>query len=257
MATRIPTMIAATALFAAASAHGDRAATPARVDPKADALLRAMSKELAGMKTFRCDTHYSTQVVTKEGQKLSVIGESNVAVARPNKMRSDRTGPRADLSMYYDGKTVTVFEKNEKRYASVPAPPTLDKMIDFARDKYDLDAPAADLLYADPYAALMDDVVSGMYVGAEPIGNRTCHHLAYRNHETDWQIWIEDGEHPLPCRYEITSKQVTGQPAFAVTLSRCKEEPALPPDTFAFSPPNGANKIDITAIAKQQPKRGA
>jgi hypothetical protein len=60
--TSLHVLVAGRALFAATRAHGDGAA-PSRVDPKADALLRAMSAELAHMKAFQVDTNYMAQVV--------------------------------------------------------------------------------------------------------------------------------------------------------------------------------------------------
>jgi len=90
--------------------------------------------------------------------------------------------------------------------------------------------------------------------GIEPIGDRMCHHLAYRGHETDWQIWIEDGPHALPCRFVIVSKQETGQPEYQVTTSGWKAE-TQPPESFTFTPPEGAMKIDFVQIADQKGKR--
>jgi hypothetical protein len=93
----------------------------------------------------------------------------------------------------------------------------------------------------------MDDVVSGRYIGIEPIGDRMCHHLAYRGHETDWQIWVQDGARALPCRFVIVSKQEPGQPEYEVTLSDWKTE-NLPPETFSFTPPQGATRIQFVQI---------
>ena len=240
----------ATASSARADAPAPGTGAPRSVDPKADALLRSMSAQLARMKTFVVETNHSTEVVTKDGQKVELLGDSKVTVERPNKLRSERAGADRDVIMYYDGKTISLYGKRANLYATTAAPNTIDKAIDFARDRLDLEAPAADLLYADAYQALMDDVVSGTYVDKEQIGDRMCHHLAYRGNETDWQIWIEDGPRPLPCRFEITSKNEPGQPEFVVTINHWTVDPALPADTFVFNPPRGASRIDFMAVAQ-------
>jgi hypothetical protein len=227
------------------------------VDPKADELLHAMSKTLSGMKSFRFDSSQVLEVVTKDGQKIQGLAETSVSIQRPNKLRVDRMGPLGGGSIYYDGKTFTFYGKRDNMFASVPAPDNLDGMVDFARDKLSIDAPGADLIYSDPYAVLMEDVVSGTYLGEEMVGGRACHHLAYRGHETDWQLWVEDGKGALPCRFVITSKKVTGSPEFMVSTTNWKEEP-VNGDAFTFKAPDKAVKIDFVTIAdKAEQKRQA
>lgn len=243
------------AVFAAGLiASAALADTPPNVEPKADELLKRMSTELGSMKSFSVDADQVMEVVTRDGEKLQGIASSTLHVQRPNKLRTERVGPLGGGTLFYDGKTLTVFGKRDKLYATANVPGTLDEAIDFARAKLSIDAPGADLLNSDPYKVLMDDVVSGRYIGIEPIGDRMCHHLAYRGHETDWQIWIEDGPHALPCRFVIVSKQEAGQPEYQVTTSGWKPE-TQPPESFTFTPPEGAMKIDFVQIADQKGKR--
>jgi hypothetical protein len=173
-------------------------------------------------------------------------------VQRPGKLRSDRRGRYGDVTLYFDGKDLTVYSKRENLYATAKAPNTIDEMIDFARRELALEAPAADLMYSDPYAALMEDVVSGRYIDQALIDGRTCHHLAYRGNETDWEIWIEDGPRALPCRFVITSKNVKGSPAYTVETHNWKVDPPLPEKLFTFAPPRNAGKIDFVTVAKRQ-----
>src|SRR5262245_16572020 len=147
------------------------------------------------------------------------------------------------MTLYYDGKHVTLFGKRTQYYATMDAPDNIDAAIDFARDQLGLDAPAADLLYADAYKGLMENVQTGRYIGNEPVGDRMCHHLAYHGATTDWQIWIEDGPRPLPCRYVITSTDVKGQPELVVAFARWDTAPHLAANTFDFTPPSGATQI--------------
>jgi hypothetical protein len=220
---------------------------PQHVDPKADRLLRAMSSELAKTKDFQFDARHVYEGVTADGQKLQTLAQAHVQVQRPNKLRSDRLGPVANLTLYYDGNNLTLYGKRANLYATTNAPRQLDDAIDFARERLDLEAPGADLLYSNVYDGLMSDVQSGKYIALEPVGDRMCHHLAYRANETDWQIWIEDGPHPLPCRYVITSKRVKGSPEYMVELTNWQES-AIPEDHFVFTPPRGAQRIEFLAL---------
>jgi hypothetical protein len=233
------------------SASAEATGKPA-VDSKADDLLRKMSASLAGRAAFQFDTDHTLEAVTKKGQKLQFVARSRVALQRPDKLRSDRIGAFADAALYYDGATITIFGKRANLYATSPAPGNLDDAIDFAREKLDLEAPGADLLYADPYKGLMQDVVSGQYIGNEPMGNIMCHHLAYRARGgTDWQIWIEDSANALPCRYVITSTDEHGSPEFSVAFSNWNLQPQLTAEDFTFTPPPDATKIDFLSQRPQ------
>jgi hypothetical protein len=230
----------------------------AKIDPKADELLRRMAKSLTGMKALQFDANHVLEAVTNDGEVLQFVAQSRVAVQRPNKARSDRLGPVADATFYYDGKTLTIFGKRTNMFATEKAPDNLDAALDFARDRLDLEAPAADLVYSDVYAGLMTDVSSGTYVGKEPIGDRMCHHLAYRAKATDWQIWVEDSPAALPCRYVIRSKDVKGTPTFEVAFSNWQVNPTFPASHFEFKPPANAVQIGFLrgkADQTQDPER--
>jgi hypothetical protein len=237
-------------------AKAKAAVVPKGVDQKADALLKKMSNTLASTKRFEVDVAHTMEAVTSKGQKIQFAAASEVAVERPAKLKTDRLGPLADTQFVYDGKEITVYGKKAKLYAQTPAPKTLDKTIDFAREKFDLDAPGADLLYSDPYKILMEDAVSGKYLGLEPIGDHMCHHLAYRGHDTDWQIWVQDGPQALPCRFVITSKKVEGQPQFSMTFSDWNLAPQFSADEFTFTPPKDATQIDFKPREKPEQTSG-
>lgn len=236
-------------------ADPDRARTTTPdVDPKADALLRQMSEDLASTRQFQFDAAHVQEVVTEDGQKIQILAQARVAVQRPGKLRSDRIGPVADLTLYYDGKNLAIHGERTNLYASAKAPPRLDDAIEFARDRLGVEAPGADLLYEDVYAGLMEDVVSGAYIDKEPVGDRMCHHLAYRGNETDWQIWIEDGPRALPCRYVITSKKIEGAPQYSVELTNWDVSPDFPAGHFTFTPPRDATKIPFLGQEQRRTK---
>lgn len=241
--------------------EGDKPTKPEKkktaktIDPRADELLQKMAKSLADMKSFTFDSEQVMEVVTKEGQKIQGLAETSVAIQRPNKLKVDRMGPLGGGQVYYDGSTFTFYGKRDNLYATADAPNNLDDTIDFAREKLSIDAPGADLIYSDPYKILMEDAVSGQYLGEEMVGDRKCHHLAYRGNETDWQVWVEDGARTLPCRFVIVSKKVQGQPEFTVNTTNFKEA-KLRDDQFVFQPPKDAKKISFVTISDKVEAKG-
>jgi hypothetical protein len=226
-----------------APAHAQKAKAKPAIDPQATEQLKKMSDYMAKAQGMSFETDSSIQVVTKEGQKLNFDAESTVSVQRPNKLRSERKGAVTDLAFYYDGSKVSVFGKNANMFAQTDAPATLDKTIDFTRDKLGIDAPAADLLYSKPYEILTEDVKSGMYVGKTRLRGIDVHHLAFRGTDVDWQIWIADGPEPMPLKYLIVSKKEKQAPEFEVDIKKFNASAKFPENHFAFVPPEGAQKI--------------
>jgi len=147
--------------------------------------------------------------------------------------------------MYYDGTSLTLYNPATQHYATVPAPATLDAMLDLAYERLDLVAPGADLIDTRAYERLMQDVQSGVYLGFAVVAGQRCHHLAYRATEVDWQLWVRDGSQPAPCRYLITSKTVAGAPQFAVQVLKWDTSPDVSAARFRFIAPKGAKAIEF------------
>lgn len=64
-----------------------------------------------------------------------------------------------------------------------------------------------------------------------------CEHLAFRTTETDWQIWIERGPHPIPRKFVIANKHVNAAPQYTLRIKEWKTDPTAGNDSFAFAPP--------------------
>ena len=216
------------------------AASAKKVDADADKMLKQMTDYLGGLQSFTVQTASIDQATTKAGEKIQATSDLDVAVQRPNRLRSTQRGAGERLSLWYDGKSMTLACKESNTFETVEAAPTIDGTIDKMRKVFKVDAPGADLLYSKPYDILMEQVVSGRFVGRETIDGVAANHLAFRGEQVDFQLWIEDGARPVPLRFVITTKDVKGQPEFSVQLSNWNTQPKLSEATFAFNAPAGA-----------------
>jgi hypothetical protein len=198
------------------------------------------------------------EAVLTSGQKLQYDSPATLMVSRPNKLRAHRKGDLANQEFFYDGKSLTLYNPGENLYATTAAPATIDEMLDFAREKLDVIAPAADLLYKNAAEKMLKEASSGFVVGQSIVGSVKCTHLAFRGAEVDWQIWIEDGSRPLPRKFMLTSKQISGAPQFTVLIRNWDVAPKLTDQEFSFTAPKGAKKIEFLKLtaeaAKPQPK---
>jgi hypothetical protein len=220
-------------------------AQPAGIAPEAQRLLKASTDFLASQQRLSVDTRITLEVVLKSGQKIEFNHTARQSVRRPNKLRAERTGDLVNQVFVYDGKTLTLHNPQDKVYAQVAAPDTLDGMFEFARTKLDIVAPASDLMYKNAYDVLMDGVTDGFVVGKAVIEGVRCDHLAFRAPQVDWQIWIQEGAQPLPRRFLITTRDLDNAPQFGVTVTRWNLKPTFDAKTFAFTPPAGTKKVDF------------
>ena len=114
---------------------------------------------------------------------------------------------------------------------------------------------------------LMPEITNAKDLGSGVIDGVECDHLAFRTKDVDWQIWIAQGERPYPCRYVITSTQVSRAPAYTIDLRDWKTG-AVAPASFAFKAPANARKLNpgelkdfdelpaIFSLTKTKPKGG-
>ncbi len=224
------------------------------VDPDALALLRKSTDYLAATKQFSLVTDTTIEAVLADGQKLQFGQRVAVTVQRPNKMRAERVGELITQTFYYDGKNLSLDLPQQKYYATAAVPPTLDGMLDVARDKLNVIAPGADLVYANAFERLTEGLASAFVVGEAVIDGVRCDHIAFRNAEVDWQIWIQQGAQPVPRKFVITSKRMPGSPQFVAVMSNWQTAPKVTDAMFDFVPPKGAQKIDFLPVAPAMPK---
>lgn len=219
------------------------------VDPDALALLRKSTDYLAATKVFSLVTDSTIEAVLANGQKLQFGSRIAATVQRPNKMRAERVGELIAQTFYYDGKALSLNLPQHGYYATAAVPPTIDGMLDTARDQLNVIAPGADLIYSNAYQRLTDGLTSAYVIGKAVVDGARCDHIAFRNAEVDWQIWIQEGAKPVPRKFVVTSKKMPGSPQFTSVMSNWQTAPKVTDAMFAFSPPKGAQKIDFMPVA--------
>lgn len=214
------------------------------IDPAADKILSAMTNNLKTLSTVSADYDADHEIVTLGGQKIQYSASGSIELDRNKGFRITRKGPYADVEVTFDGKMISLYGKGMNVYAQIEsAGPSVEDATEGFRESTGLDAPGADLLASNPYAVLTDGVTEGTVVGSAVVGGVECDHLAFRTDAVDWQIWISKGDKPLPLKYVITTKWVTGAPEYTLRLRNWKTD-GIDAAQFAFSPPAGAKKLE-------------
>jgi hypothetical protein len=213
-------------------------------------ILKSMSDYLAAQKTLSAKFDSSIEVITPDLQKIQFASSGELLLSRPDKLRVTRTGGYSDIELVFDGKTATVLGKNINSFAQFEASGSIDQMVDRLRDQLSVELPGADLLLSNAYDVLVSDVIDAKHIGQGVIDGVECEHLAFRNPDTDWQLWVEVGPRPLPRKYVITSKAVTGGPQYTLLIKDWKPDAQPNAEAFVFKPPADAKEIDLKALSE-------
>jgi hypothetical protein len=224
--------------------------TAPRAD-EADAkrILKSMSDYLASQKAIFLTFDTDVEVITSELQKIQFTSSGQVQLSRPDKLRATRTGGYADVELVFDSKTLSVLGRDENVFAQVDSPGTVDQLIDRLRGELSIAMPGADLLFSSPYNELIEGVIDAKYIGHGVVDGIECEHLAFRNDDTDWQLWVDVGPRPLPRKYVITSKAVAAAPQYTLRIKEWRTDAPVADDDFTFKPPQGAKKVAAAALS--------
>ncbi|MBA7479296.1 hypothetical protein ES707_14730 [subsurface metagenome] len=226
----------------------DQAEGPRQIDPEADRVLKKACSTLNSANSLSFHVEGLMDEYLDTGQLVQVTRTSQVLVRRPNGLHVETEGDDVERVAWYDGKTVTVLDREGNVYASCEAPGTVHEMLDHLVEKYGLTMPAADVLFPKLHETLMANVQTVTYLGRSALGDAECHHLLFEQETIDWQLWIEAGETTVPRQLTITYKLEEGEPQYVARFSQWNLSPKVTDATFAFKLPTGAKGIQMSEL---------
>jgi hypothetical protein len=241
--TALRKVLAVSALTAAACAG-----CGSNIDAQSDRALRSMSSALDKANALSFHAVGVMDEVARTGQLVQLSRDSKVLLRRPDGLRVETTGDDVSRAAWYDGRTLTVLDRDTKQYATIGARPTIVQTHDFIVDEYGLTMPLADFLCGKTYECMKAAVQAGTYVGLADIEGHSCHHLAFRQEMIDWQIWIDAGQTPVPRKLVITYKLEEGQPSYVATMDQWDLSPRVSDDLFQPALPAGARRVQMRGL---------
>ena len=227
--------------------RGVRAQSPA-VDPCATQILQKLTDHLGKLKKFTVHTQNTLEDVLDSGHRVDFDVSADVIISRPNKLHAARKGELIDQVFYYDGKTLTLYNPAEQVYATEPAPGTIEEMLDFARESLGLMVPVADLVYRNAFPLLIQDVTLAVVVGKSVIGGVKCDHLLFSRPGVDFQVWVAEGDQPLPYKYVVTDTGTSARLSISTVMSDWNSSPTVADSRFTFVPPKEAKLISFMPL---------
>ena len=245
-----------TLALSAPFAHAQTAAPePAKsvvraVDPASIQALRDMGVHLQTLKRFQVSTELTGERVLADGQKLQHSATAKIEAVRPNMLRARMFSARAEREIFYDGKLATISIPAQKAYSTVEFTGNLGELVSKLEERYGVEIPMSDMFLWGTPAAPLDKIDSAMNAGQDFIDNDLCDHYAFRQGNTDWQIWITTGAKPLPRKLVITDRSDEARPQ-SVQYFDWNLKPTFKDSIFKFTPPKGATAVELRSLEKK------
>jgi len=229
-------------------AHGEVAAdTTPELDRDALAALERMGSYLRSLKSFQLKADVVDEAVRTDGQKVQIIRAVDLVAQRPNRLFADINNDRKRRLFFYDGNNFTLYAPRPNFYSTVPAPSSIEKLADDLEDRYAIELPLVDLFRWGTPEGDVKAITSAVDLGPSAINGVTCEQFAFRQEELDWQLWIQRGDNPLPCRIVITTLTDEARPQHTATY-KWNLAPSFDDNTFVFHTPADAKRIPLAEV---------
>ena len=230
--------------------------TPAarpNIAPQAVEILQRACHELSNHKAYTFHAEVMFDEVLQSGVKLQFAGALDYAVQRPDELAVDYESDLGGKRLWYDGKTVTLFDIPYQMYASVPASGSIDQMMDHMFEVYHLSLPLGDMASGKACAKIDKHVSFGTWVGVNDVLGEPCDHLAFALSSADYQVWVQHTGKPLPRKVVINYRALRGSPQYIAFISDWKFPATIAQAHFRPNLPPGALQIDFAKAKEQKP----
>jgi hypothetical protein len=238
---------AAAATYSTTSSAGEVDDTTVERDPAAIDALTRMGAYLRTLKAFQLKADVVTEDVQPDGEKVQTLRAVDLVARRPDRLFADVMNDRQRRMFFYDGAHFTLYAPRETFYATVDAPATIEKLADDLEDNYDLELPVVDLFRWGTSEGNTEAITGATDLGPSAINGVTCEQYAFRQDGLDWQLWIQRGDAPLPCRIVITTLTDDARPQHTATYT-WNLAPSYDDETFTFPKPPGSKPIPLAKV---------
>ncbi len=233
-------------------ASADEVPKPSPLVSQARAILERSARFISAAERFHLEASVVFDIVDESGRSVEFGVERSLWVRRPDHVRIE-VHPRSggSLQVVADGKAITALRQPETAYAKRAVEGDLDAVVDFVIGELGARPPLVNFLYSDLWAVLKPRIASATVIGAETIDGVRCDHIAFWNPDVEWQIWIEQGQKPLPKRIVGRYKEQRGAPSFRATIRSWELDAKLEDKDFVLKIPKNAPELPMIDLVSK------
>jgi hypothetical protein len=219
-----------------------------RESPDARRLLLGMAEFLGKTPRMSVTVRAAYDSTQPSGEKIEWNEVRTLTLDRPDRLRMETEKSNGARSLVvFDGKQISAYDEAGRAYAQASQPGGVDEtLVYFVRD-LGMRLPLAVFFLSRAGAELDRRVQSVRYVERTGILGAPAHHLVGRTDSVNFQIWIADGDQPLPQHIVLTYPAAPGQPEFRAQFSAWNLAPEAADARFTFTPPTDASRIPFAA----------
>ena len=219
---------------------------------QAMAVLKRMAEFLVQTKQFSVNLRIGYDVVQESGEKVEFGERRTITLQRPDRLRVEAEDSDGDKALLvFDGKDITAYKETEQVYAVTPKPGDIDGALQYLIRDLAIRMPLALMLTSQLPAAIERRVQSADYVERCTVTPVPTDHVVASTADVNFQFWIAEGDKPLPQRVLITYKTAEGEPQFWANFSDWNLNPNVSESLFAFTPPQGVERIPFLARVQE------
>lgn len=241
------------ALGISAAQASDNATAEGESGLEAKGRLMEMAGHIAAAPSFSVTIRSGYDAIQQDGQRIEFGEKRRVILQRPDRLRIEARRSDGDSGLFlYDGKALTAFKAKDNIFARMEKNGTVDEMIVYMVRDLRMTLPLARMFLSRFPQSLEKMVTSASLVEEDFLFDVPTDHLAVRSEDVDLQLWVAQGDSPLPRRAVITYKTAPDAPQFWAEFSDWDLSPKITDDTFAFTPPVGAEQIPLLAPVRRK-----
>ena len=226
--------------------------TTAELDLEARAILMEMAEFISKAPAFSVTLRSAYDAIQEDGQYVEFGERRHILLQRPDKLRVETVRSDGEHNLVlFDGEKITGFKADDNIFAQVENPGTIDETLIYLVRDLQFKLPLARMLHTGFAQQLEKMITAVSYVEENVLFDVVTDHLAVRAENIDMQLWVAQGDEPLPRRIVITYMNAQGQPQFRGDFTDWSIEPKVAADSFTFTPPADAEKVPVIARVRE------
>jgi hypothetical protein len=227
--------------------------TTAELDLEARAILMEMAAFISRAPAFSVTLRSAYDAIQEDGQYVEFGERRHILLQRPDKLRVETVRSDGEHNLVlFDGEKITGFKADDNIFAQVENPGTIDETLIYLVRDLQFKLPLARMLHTGFAQQLEKMITAVSYVEENVLFDVVTDHLAVRAENIDMQLWVAQGDEPLPRRIVITYMNTPGQPQFRGDFTDWSIEPKVAADSFTFTPPADAEKVPVIARVREK-----
>jgi hypothetical protein len=252
MRTKTTWSLALLGLFLMSCPVPNAAAQQAATEPDPLKVLQQMCDYLKSLKQFSFRSEVVDDQVYYGGKKLQYGIDMETFVRRPDRLRVNAEGDLVNKQFFFNGKTITLYDKTDEVYATMEVPHDIEGALDKAHKDFRLRVALTDLASPALWEHISKKTEHSLYAGLHKVHGVPCHHLAFDGADVHLQVWVDTGDKPLPRKVVFVQKKLEGSPQWSAYLNDWNISTPLEDGLFTFVAPPGVKKIKFVPVQKTE-----